>query len=149
MHRELSEAFLHVCDFTGLQGRWQTVRTSPTVICDIGHNVAAWQYLSLQLEAVKCRNMHIVFGLLDDKDIYNIMSMLPKNATYYFTKANTKRALPEQSVMVFGQQFGLNGSSYPDVASAYSAAMKVAEKEDFIFVGGSNYVVAEFLKSRV
>ena len=93
--------------------------------------------------------MHIIFGMLDDKDIYNIMSMLPKNATYYFTKANTKRALPEQSLMVFGQQFGLNGSSYPDVASAYSAAIKVAEKEDFIFVGGSNYVVAEFLKSRV
>lgn len=149
MHRELSEAFLHVCDFTGLKGRWQTVHTSPTVICDIGHNVAAWQYLSLQLEAVKCKNMHIIFGMLDDKDIYNIMSMLPKNATYYFTKANTKRALPEQSLMVFGQQFGLNGSSYPDVASAYSAAIKVAEKEDFIFVGGSNYVVAEFLKSRV
>ena len=149
VQKELSDAFLHVCEITGLQGRWQTIRTSPTVVCDIGHNVAAWQNLSRQLETVKCNHLHIVFGIVDDKDIYGVMSLLPKNATYYFTKANTKRALPEQSVMVFGQQFGLTGESYPTVAEAYKAALIAAENNDFIFVGGSNYVVADFLKSRV
>ena len=147
--RELADALLHVCDYTGLQGRWQTVRTAPTVVCDIGHNVAAWQYLSQQLEAIKCEHMHIIFGMVDDKDIYGVMSMLPKHATYYFTKASTRRALPEQSVQVFGQQFGLNGDCYPTVAEAYLAAMRAAENNDFIFIGGSNYVVADFLKSRV
>ncbi len=147
--REMSEAFLHVCDITGLQGRWQTVRTQPTVICDIGHNVAAWQYLSQQLASVKCGQMHIVFGMVDDKDIYGVMALLPKDAVYYFTKGSTKRALSEQSLKVFGQQFGLGGESYPTVAEAYEAALKAAGNDDLIFIGGSNYVVADFLKSRV
>ncbi len=146
--KEVSDAFLKVCELTGLKGRWQTVRTNPTVICDIGHNVAAWENLSKQLSAIKCNHLHIVFGMLDDKDIYGVMSLLPKNATYYFTKANTKRSLPEQSVMVFGQQFNLEGQSYPSVTDAFAAAMKAADTHDCIFVGGSSYVVAEFLKSR-
>jgi len=147
IQKEVSEAFLRVCEITGLQGRWQTVRRQPTVICDIGHNVGAWQVISQQLDAVSCDKMHIVFGMVDDKDIYGVMSLLPKNATYYFTKASIHRALPEQSVQVFGQQFGLAGEAYPTVKEAYQAALKAAESGDFIFVGGSNYVVADFLKS--
>lgn len=146
--KELCDAFLHVNDITGLKGRWMTVRTNPTVICDIGHNVAAWEYLSKQIATIKCNHMHIIFGMVDDKDIYGVMSLLPKNATYYFTKANTKRALPEQSVQVFGQQFGLEGECYPTVEEAFSAAMKTAGNKDCIFVGGSNYVVSDFLKKR-
>jgi len=149
INKEISDAFLHVCEMTGLQGRWQTIRTSPTVICDIGHNVAAWQYLSQQLTSVQCEHMHIVFGMADDKDIYGVMSLLPKDATYYFTKAHIKRALPEQSVKVFGQQFGLVGESYPTVKDAYLAAIRAAGNDDLIFIGGSNYVVADFLKSRL
>lgn len=148
IQKEVSMAFLNVCDITGLKGRWQVVRANPTVITDIGHNVGAWQYLSEQLKALKCRQLHIVFGIVGDKDIYGVMSMLPKDAIYYFTKASTPRALPEQSVLVFGQQFGLNGECYPTVAEAYSAAMRAAENNDIIFVGGSNYVVADFLNSR-
>ena len=148
VQKELSEAFLHVTAITGLKGRWQTVRINPTVICDIGHNVAAWTHISRQLAALDCRQLHIVFGMVDDKDIYGVMSLMPKDATYYFTKASTKRALPEQSVQVFGQQFELTGECYPTVAEAFSAAMKAAEKSDCIFVGGSNYVVADFLKTR-
>lgn len=149
VQKELIETFLHVCEITGLKGRWQTVRSFPTVICDIGHNIAAWTYLSKQLESVKCEQMHIVFGMLDDKDVYSIMSLLPTNAIYYFTKGSTKRALPEMSLKTFGQQFGLNGECYPTVEEAYSAAIKAAGKNDFIFVGGSNYVVADFFKSQV
>ena len=146
VQREISEAFLNVCEITGLRGRWQTVRTSPTVVCDIGHNVGAWQYLSKQLSSVNCSQMHIVFGMVDDKDIYGVLALLPKQATYYFTKANTNRALSEQSVQIFAQQFDLIGESYPTVEEAYSAALKAADSKDFIFVGGSNYVVADFLK---
>ena len=148
VQKELSEAFLNVTAITGLKGRWQTVRNNPLVICDIGHNVAAWEQLVPQINAVKCQHKHIIFGMVDDKDIYGVMNLLPKDATYYFTKANTKRALPEQSVQVFGQQFGLQGECYPTVPEAFSAAMIAAEDEDFIFVGGRNYVVADFLKSR-
>ena len=149
VQKELIETFLRVSEITGLKGRWQTVRTYPTVVCDIGHNIAAWKYLSKQLEAVKCEQMHIVFGMLDDKDVYGIMSLLPNNAIYYFTKGSTRRALPEMSVKTFGQQFGLIGECYPTVTEAYSAAMKVAGKNDFIFIGGSNYVVSDFLKAQV
>ena len=149
VQKELIETFLHVCEITGLKGRWQTTRTFPTVVCDIGHNMAAWDYLSQQLEAVQCERMHIIFGMLDDKDIYSIMSQLPSNATYYFTKGSTKRALPEMSVKTFGQQLGLIGESYPTVAEAYAAAMKAAGNNDFIFVGGSTYVVSDFLKAQV
>ena len=149
VQKELNETFLHVCEITGLKGRWQTVRTHPTVVCDVGHNMAAWEYLSQQLATVKCEHMHIVFGLVDDKDVYSIMSLLPQSATYYFTKGSTKRALPEMSVKTFGQQFGLVGECYPTVAEAYATAMKAAGKNDFIFVGGSNYIVADFLKAQV
>ena len=149
VQKELSETFLHVCEITGLKGRWQTTRSFPTVVCDVGPNIAAWQSLSKQLESVKCDQMHIIFGLVDDKDVYGIMSLLPTNAIYYFTKGTTKRALPEMSVQMFGQQFGLVGECYPTVAEAYDAAMNAAGKNDFIFVGGSNYIVADFLKAQV
>ena len=144
--REMNNAFLNVCAITGLRGRWQQVRTNPTVVCDTGHNVAGWQFLSQQLSAVKCRELRIVIGLVEDKDIYGIISLLPKHASYYYTKAKSSRAFPETSLKVFGDQFQLKGESYPDVASAYQAALNGATSDDFIFVGGSNYVVGEFLK---
>ena len=147
IQKEVGEAFLHVCELTGLRGRWQRVKEHPTVICDIGHNVGAWQLLSQQLEAAKYKHLHIIFGMVDDKDIYGVMSLLPKNATYYFTKGKTDRSLSEQSIMVFGQQFGLQGNSYPSVKEAFSAAMIAAGSHDLIFVGGSNYVVADFLEN--
>ena len=146
---ELVDAFSRVCMLTGLQGRWQVIRRTPTVVCDTGHNVGGWEQLSRQLrqELEKYSHMHIIFGMVDDKDIYGVMSLMPKEATYYFTKPQTKRALPEQSVQVFGQQFELNGEAYPSVTEAYKAALKAAESNDFIFVGGSNYIVGEFLKT--
>ena len=149
VQKEVSEGFLHVCQITGLRGRWETVGTQPTVICDIGHNVAAWEHLSKQLDALQCRQLHMVFGMVDDKDVYGVMSLMPKNAIYYFTRPTTKRALPELSLQVFGTQFGLEGSCYATVSEAFDAAIKAAQNNDVIFVGGSNYVVADFLKSRV
>jgi len=151
MQGEIADALLHVSLYTGLQGRWQVVRRSPIVVCDTGHNVGGWEQLGKQLrqELEKYSHMHIVFGMVDDKDVYGVMSLLPKEATYYFTKAQSKRALPEQSVQVFGQQLELQGNAYPSVKEAYRAAIGAAGTNDFIFIGGSNYIVGEFLKNCV
>ena len=89
--------------------------------------------------------MHIVFGMVDDKDISTVMDMLPRDATYYFTKASSKRAISESEVQHIGLSKGLIGSTYHTVKEAFSAAIKNACEEDFIFVGGSSYVVADFL----
>ena len=147
IQKEMTTAFRNVTKITGLQGRWQTLKTQPKVVCDTGHNTGGWEYLSQQLASVECNQLRIVFGVVEDKDIYGIMQMLPKNAIYYFTKANTKRALPETSLKVFGDQFGLTGNCYPSVLQAYQAAINDAQDDDFIFVGGSSYVVADLLKS--
>jgi dihydrofolate synthase/folylpolyglutamate synthase len=136
----------HVAANTGLTGRWQQVNASPRVICDTGHNVGGWQYLSRQLAMVECDQMHIVFGMVDDKDINTVLDMLPKSAKYYFTKAETKRALNEAVVLAKAQQHGLAGEAYPTVYEAYKAARHAASERDFIFVGGSSYVVGDFLK---
>ena len=147
IQQEMEYAFLHVSQLTGLQGRWQIVREAPTVVCDCGHNIGAWDYLSKQLAQVKCHELRIVFGILEDKDIYAIMQKLPKHAKYYWTKGTTKRAFPETSLKIFGEQFELHGDCYPTVKAAYDAAIEGSQADDFIYVGGSTYVVADFLKT--
>lgn len=146
---EMSNAFKNVTKITGLMARWQTVRENPRVICDTGHNPGAWEYLNKQLENLHCHQLRIIFGMVEDKDIYGVMALLPKNATYFFTKGSTKRAFPETSLKIFGEQFGLKGECYPNVVEAYQAAMQGATSEDVIFIGGSTYVVADFLKTRI
>ena len=146
-NREVQKAFAHVCSLTGLKGRWQKIGDAPLTICDTGHNVPGWKYLSEQLSSVKCDRMHIVFGMVDDKDIHGVMALLPKNATYYFTKANNKRAVSENVLKLYAQGIELQGESYPDVKSAYEAAKNAANINDFVFVGGSSYVVADLLKN--
>ena len=147
--REVKAGFKNVCEITGLKGRWQVVSKNPTIVCDTGHNTAGWQYLSQQLSQVKCKNMYIVFGVVEDKDVDGIMALLPKSATYFFTKANNQRAVSEHVLHMMGQQLGLTGSTYPSVVEAYQAAKSKAESDDFVFIGGSSYVVAEFLKNGV
>ncbi len=148
IQEEMNLALSNVSKITGLKGRWQIMNRNPTVVCDTGHNVGGWQYISQQLSQVKCKNLHIVFGVVEDKDVYGIMGLLPKNATYYYTKAATKRAFPETSLKLFGDQFGLKGECYPTVEQAVQEAFSQASVEDFIFIGGSTYVVADFMKSR-
>ena len=138
-NREIREGFKYVCDLTGLKGRWQKVKDHPLTICDTGHNVPGWTYLSEQLKAVRCKHRHIVFGMVDDKDVQGVMALLPTDATYYFTKANNKRAVSEGVLKLYGAEFGLQ--------NAYEAAQKAANEKDFVFIGGSSYVVAEFLKN--
>jgi dihydrofolate synthase/folylpolyglutamate synthase len=146
---EVKAGFKNVCATTGLMGRWQVVSESPTVVCDTGHNPAGWEYLSRQLNEVECKNMYIVFGVVEDRDVDGIMALLPKRASYFFTKASNKRALSERVLQMMGQQLGLSGNVYPSVAEAFSAAKIIAKEGDFVFIGGSSYVVADFLKNCV
>ena len=139
------QAFRQVGASTGLMARWQTLQTNPTIVCDTGHNTGGWQYLSEQLKKVDCTQMHIVFGMVSDKDVNTVMGMLPKDAVYYFTKASTHRAISEERIMQIGQSLGLKGHCYPTVKEAAKAAIDNAKAADFIFIGGSTYVVADYM----
>lgn len=144
---EVAKGFKSVCEITGLRGRWEIISESPKVICDTGHNVGGWTYISQQLSQVQCRKMHIIFGLVDDKDMDGILNMLPKDAIYYFTKADNKRAVSENVLKIIAEKSDLHGESYPTVQEAWQSARKSCASEDFVFVGGSSYVVADFLRN--
>ena len=143
--QRLEHALQHVSTNTGLMGRWQTLQTAPLVVCDTGHNPAAWVYLAPQIKAQSCHTLRIVFGMVDDKDIGQVLTMLPATATYYFTQASTHRAIPAAQVALLAADHGLHGQAFDDVATAYHAALADASPSDFIFVGGSSYVVADLL----
>ncbi|MBR3726058.1 MAG: bifunctional folylpolyglutamate synthase/dihydrofolate synthase [Prevotella sp.] len=129
----------------GLMGRWQTLQKQPLVICDTGHNPAAWQYLAPQIKAQPCRQLRIVFGMVDDKDIDTVLALLPKNAIFYFTQAASHRAIPAEKVAEKAAVHHLHGSIHQSVVEAYQKALAEAHDDDFIFIGGSSYVVADLL----
>ncbi|MCH4182935.1 MAG: bifunctional folylpolyglutamate synthase/dihydrofolate synthase [Prevotella sp.] len=140
------KGFASVCEMTGLRGRWEILKKSPLVICDTGHNVGGWQYLSKQIKTQDCKHRRIVFGMVNDKDISTVMGMLPKDGIYYWTQPSCKRAFPVEKVVETAKKYQLQGRVFPTVAEAYRKAMEEAGKEDFIFIGGSSYVVADLLK---
>ena len=137
--------FGQVCKLTGLRGRWQQVGMSPTIICDTGHNTGGISYIADQLRGIQADKLHIVIGMVNDKDIHSVLRQLPQCATYYFTKANVKRALDEHTLQTLAKEAGLRGTSWPDVRSAFQAARQSSTKKDLIFVGGSTFIVADFL----
>ncbi len=145
----IRQGMSHVSANTGLAGRWQTLQERPKVVCDTGHNVDGWTYLSTQIKAQPCKQLRIVFGMVDDKDIDQVMQMLPRNAVYYWTQASTKRAIPAHIVAEKAVSHHLNGQEYANVYQAYQAALADSCPDDFIFVGGSNYIVADLLASSV
>lgn len=141
----INNGFYNVCRLTGLIGRWQKIGSNPSVICDTGHNVGGWTYISRQLQVQKYNKLHIVFGMVNDKDVDGVMCLLPKNAHYYFTKPQSKRAIPEKDIQRKAMTHGLAGDCYNDVPSAYTAAKKMATPDDMIFIGGSSYIVSDLL----
>ncbi len=141
----VAKGFANVCESTGLMGRWQKLKDQPKVICDTGHNVGGWQYLAPQIAAQKCKTRRIVFGMVDDKDIDKVLSMMPRDAVFYWTQPSNKRAFPVEKVAEEAGKQGLSGRSFHSVKEAYNAALEDSEPEDFIFVGGSSYVVADLL----
>lgn len=139
----IREGFLHVCEKTGLMGRWQTISQKPLVICDTGHNVAGWEYLSRQLDRMP-RPLHIIIGMVSDKDVTHVLKLMPHDAQYYFTQASVKRAMPVEQFAAIGKECGLTGNSYPDVANAYANALQNVGNGS-IFVGGSTFIVSDLL----
>ena len=139
------EGFAHVCSLTGLMGRWQKILETPVAFCDTGHNKAGIQYIVEQLSRQTYRQLHIVMGMVNDKDISGVLAMLPKDAIYYFTKASVSRALNENEVKRLAGEAGLEGNTYPSVKDAFEAAQASAHPDDFIFVGGSTFIVADLL----
>lgn len=139
------KAFGDVVEMTGLCGRWQEVGQHPRMILDTGHNADAWNSLTPQLRSLESP-LHLVIGVCSDKDLTEILHLLPKEGTYYFTNADIKRALPAGELQKAAAQAGLVGTVYPDVPSAVRAAQSSAQENDTIFVGGSSFVVADWLK---
>lgn len=130
---------------TGLEGRWQQLGENPKIICDTGHNEAGIRWVVSQLSKEQYEHLHIVFGTVNDKDISSILRLLPTNATYYFAKADIERALDAKQLKTAAVSFHLNGEVYPSVSEAFDAAKTNAKPTDFIFVGGSTFVVAEVI----
>jgi len=141
----IQEGFNNVVKNTGLLGRWQQLNEQPKVICDTGHNKEGLQYVFKQLQEESFEKLHIVLGVVNDKDLDLILPMFPKTATYYFCKPNIPRGLNEWKLQAACLKFGLMGSKYYSVNEAYNEALKSAKNEDLIFIGGSTFVVAEVL----
>ena len=134
-----------VVELTGLQGRWQVLQHQPLMICDTGHNEAGIRYVMQQLLQLSYRQLHIVFGMVSDKDPSKILPLLPPQAIYYFTQAAIPRALECHQLQQQAALLGLNGTAYSSVEEAVKMAKHAANDDDVIFIGGSSYVVAEAL----
>lgn len=142
------QGFAHVSELTGLMGRWQKLRDRPTLICDTGHNVGGISYIIDQLKQYPHNHLHIVMGMVNDKDVNGVLELMPKDAAYYFTKASVKRALDEETLKTLGENHQLTGKCYPDVISATKAALETAQRDDLVFVGGSSFIVADLLSKK-
>lgn len=137
------QGLLNVVKNTGLLGRWQILNKSPKVVCDTGHNTEGLKYIFKQLSEEQFDKLHIVFGVVNDKDLSTILPLFPKNAIYYFCKPNIPRGLDAEMLHQHCLNFNLKGSVYSSVKKAYKAALNKATSTDFIFIGGSTFVVAE------
>lgn len=138
------KGFAEVCELTGLKGRWQVMRENPAVVCDTGHNLGGWKYLAERLQKEK-RALYLVFGMMADKDVDSVLDLLPRRAHYYFAEAGVKRALSSETLLQKATERGLRGKAFHSVAAAYAAAFAAAAPADFIYVGGSSFIVADFL----
>lgn len=142
---DVKYAFAHVAELSGLIGRWQVLGTRPKVVCDSGHNVGAFLYITRQLQEEHYDHLHMVLGFMRDKDIDDILEMLPRDATYYYCNAQSARALPAAELKEKAATHHLTGSSYDSVQEAYHTALQAAQSGDLVYAGGSMYVLAEIL----
>lgn len=139
----VSDALSNVMHLTGFAGRWQQVSKSPDIILDVAHNVDGIRQLVHQLQSTTYSHLHIVFGMVSDKDVETVLQLLPKEARYYFTKADTPRALDEKILLKKAEKSAFEGKSFPSVMEAVHAAQNAASGNDLILVCGSVFVVAE------
>jgi dihydrofolate synthase/folylpolyglutamate synthase len=141
----IQNGFMNVVKNTGLQGRWQQLNTEPKVICDTAHNSEGLKIVLNQIKNNDFDQLHIVLGVVNDKDLNQILPLFPNNAIYYFCQPNIPRALDAVILEKEARAFGLNGKVYNSVSDAYQEALAAAAKNDFIYIGGSTFVVAEIL----
>lgn len=141
--RDVDAALKKVKHLTGLHGRWEKIKDNPAVIVDVAHNVDGIKQLTEQLELVSYDELHLITGFVKDKDVAGILSLLPKTANYYFTKAQTPRALPEKILAAEAAHYGLKGNTYEDVNAALKEALTHAGKDDLILICGSVFLVGE------
>lgn len=141
----IESGLLHVVKNTGLLGRWQQLGESPKVICDTAHNKNGLEIVLNQIKKEKFEQLHIVLGMLNDKDLDEVLPLFPKNAVYYFCKPNIPRGLDAAELQTQAQLFKLTGKTHPSVSEAYQQALQNAAPTDFIYIGGSTFVVAEIL----
>jgi len=130
---------------TGLRGRWDILQTKPLIIADTAHNQDGITAVMKQLSETPHKNLHMVLSFVNDKDLDHILPLFPKNAQYYFSKAQIPRALDENILQQKAAEYGLKGQSFQNIKQAYQAAKQAAYPDDLIFVGGSTFTVAEVL----
>jgi len=143
--QDLRAGLKKVKEVTGLQGRWQIIGANPMVVCDTGHNFDGVKEVVEQIRLTPHKNLHFVFGTVGDKNPDKVLGLLPKNAKYYFVKADIERALDVQVLKQRAAGFGLVGDSYHSVNEGFKKALENAGENDLVFVGGSTFVVAEIL----
>jgi dihydrofolate synthase/folylpolyglutamate synthase len=139
----LKSGLLNTVKNTGLQGRWQQLGENPKIVCDTAHNKHGLSVVMKQLQNEKFEKLHIVLGVVNDKDLDSILPLFPKEAKYYFCSPNSSRGLPTETLQNAAKNFDLIGERYDSVESAFAKAKQNASKSDFIYVGGSTFVVAE------
>lgn len=139
----IHKALAHVKKMTGLRGRWEVIQQSPTVVLDVAHNEDGIRQLVDQVELTDHHALHIIIGVVKDKDVDRVLYFLPKTATYYFTQANIPRALDADSLRQRAEGYHLKGKVYHDVNQALTAARNAANKKDLIIVCGSVFLVGE------
>lgn len=147
----VAAGFSHVCGLTGLMGRWMWVKDTPVrTVCDTGHNIGGWQWLGPKLDDMSRSSgqLRMVVGFVNDKDVAAIMGCMPRNAVYYFATPSVRRGREAESTLEAARGDGLDGRAYGSVAEAYETAVTDSSDADTIFVGGSTFVVADFLASR-
>ncbi len=144
-NENITEGFLRVIENTHLMGRWQVLATEPLTVAEVAHNEEGINFLVEKIKTLSYKQLHIVIGMVNDKDHSQVLSLLPEEAEYYFVQADIPRALPKEELQIKALEFMLKGNCYPNVHSGLDAAIKVSSKEDLIIVTGSIFTVAEIL----
>ena len=144
-YQNIEKGLLNIKRNTGLIGRFQILNDSPKVICDVGHNLEAFQEIIANLNSLRFNNLKLVLGFVKGKDFEKIINILPKNAQYFFCKPDIKRGLSLESLASYGSASKLKYSLHANVLDAYNSALLNSNDQDLIFIGGSNFTVSEIL----
>lgn len=144
-NKHIYRGFKNIKKLTGFRGRWEIIGHQPSIICDAGHNSNGIKEVVKQIKQIPYSHLHIVFGLVDDKDPIPVLELLPEEAIFYFTQAGIPRAMDKDKLAAVARKTGLKGDTYPGPMQALEAAKNAAEADDLVFVGGSTFVVAEVL----